>query len=280
MSDADYLNVKHPNKSLTSESRSTWCTMINQFFFFIPESSLNKFFSSGAKYTSDSKKAHITKELAWSFRVSPFVAQEKCGNLISVIWTLTTSILRRISNNDKIKVSIKEGVVKSSKLVKDIDEKYSIRYRARVLDEQYQISNETTRIFGIMSAKGKEAFDDVRRQDPTGFLSVMEANINNAWYYVLEYTSLALEMVSKLSVADQADEQEWQSMSYQQVNILEKARETALEMVAKFSAGDKAREEEWKCMSYQKVNILGKEGASRGRISQFVSTERWLISFD
>merc|ERR1719513_118150 len=84
-----------------------------------------------------------------------------------------------------------------------MDEKYSVRSRAETLDERYKMKEKTIRVATDLGAKSKEVFAEIKRQDPTGFLLIVEKSLIDVGCIVFGFSCKTLEKVAKVVAGEE-----------------------------------------------------------------------------
>jgi len=97
-----------------------------------------------------------------------------------------------------------------------MDEKFCVRSRAKAFDDRYHISKGTTGVVARIVVKGKKVFADARRQDPTGFLSIMEQSIIDMWCTVFGLSSYDSRKVEEVSTENVSGEEAIKSTRLQE----------------------------------------------------------------
>merc|ERR550534_2863141 len=94
---------------------------------------------------------------------------------------------------------INNGVVRSYKYAKELDEKYRISSQTKSITEEYGISKTTSRLAAHISSKSQIVLGVVRKRDPTGIVPYAEKWMFGALERTLSYVTSVKEQASKLA---------------------------------------------------------------------------------
>jgi len=193
--------VTHPSMTNNPESRKNMCTKIHKT---IQNTPLTKKLLDNILFVTNNLGGCWKMVFYWK-PSSPFPVTssetEPCNKAAIKAWWSYKNVVRQLGHvAEKFnKDSLKDGVARSCSLVKDMDEKFCVRSRAKAFDDRYHISKGTTGVVARIVVKGKKVFADARRQDPTGFLSSVEQSIVDMWYTVFGFSSYELRKVEGFS---------------------------------------------------------------------------------